>query len=217
MDDDTIPEGSALEELFRTNEAARDLPVGFIGSKVLWTNGSPHLMNIPLVRHSINNYPFNLLEDRGILIIQQNSFVSFLINSSVVSVVGLPFSEYFIWGDDVEYSERIVKSGFVGLYARRSVVIHKTKTCSTADIIADSVENAFKHYYGVRNHLATEKRSWKIKYFLDLIKSVIVTSILIMIRRKDHRLKFALINVRACAASITFHPSIEHIEESCKR
>ena len=51
MDDDTIPQPTALEELVKAAEQLNkheDDKFGFLASKVLWTDGNWHLMNKPL-------------------------------------------------------------------------------------------------------------------------------------------------------------------------
>ena len=166
MDDDTIPNKDSLEKLMDKTNLVKD--IGFLGSRVLFTDGTPHIMNnvIPS-NNNFRDYQWNTFMDQGVLTLKYNSFVSCLISAEAIKKVGLPYKEFFIWGDDQEYTERIVKANFFGGLVLDSIVYHKTKNnygviLSTAD---DSL--AWKYYYGERNKIFLERRDRsKLKFFL---------------------------------------------------
>jgi rhamnopyranosyl-N-acetylglucosaminyl-diphospho-decaprenol beta-1,3/1,4-galactofuranosyltransferase len=127
MDDDTIPSPGALEALLQAHD---DFPAGekplMLSSKVMWTDGSPHSMNVPTVKRSqMDPAGMFLAAEHGTLSVRWASFVSLLISRRVVDEFGLPYSDYFIWNDDTEYTARVLRRGF-GVAVPRSLVTHKT-------------------------------------------------------------------------------------------
>ncbi|MEO2068223.1 MAG: glycosyltransferase family 2 protein, partial [Desulfurobacteriaceae bacterium] len=159
MDDDTVSEKETLLKLQEKSSILNEKKIGFICSKVVWTDGTPHFMNLPSVKPIINGIPFNFYEDKEVLVVESASFVSLLVNRKVIERVGLPLREFFIWADDVEYTLRITKSGFLGLYVRDSIAIHKTKTNYSATTVYD-----WRFYYNVRNWLWIYRLHYRKKY-----------------------------------------------------
>ncbi|MCI1647900.1 MAG: glycosyltransferase family 2 protein [Bacteroides sp.] len=111
MDDDVLPSKDSLEmltsELFSLEEEDK---IGFVCSKVVNLDGDP--VNLPQIntKQKATGYPFwcEKLED-GIVRVSSATFVSVLFPCSIVLKVGLPFKEFFIWGDDTEFTLRISK------------------------------------------------------------------------------------------------------------
>lgn len=197
MDDDTIPTNEALIHMIeRINNLNNDLSIGFVCSKVLWIDKTPHIMNIPAVKPLVNGIPFNLYENKGILLVESASFVSLLLNKNVVKKIGLPIKEFFIWADDVEYTLRIAKNGYLGVYVKDSVVFHKTKTNYSASETYD-----WRFYYNIRNWLWIYKLHYKKKYpFYLLIKLLLTTKL---------PLKIWYLNIKACIDSFIKTPKVK--------
>jgi GT2 family glycosyltransferase len=191
MDDDTIPTETALENLINKNIALDPNKIGFLCSKVLWTDQSPHFMNIPGIKPLINSIPFNIYDEKDLLLVESASFVSLLIKRNAIKTIGLPIKEFFIWGDDVEYTLRITKNGFLGFYVKDSITIHKTKT----NYPSANVDN-WRYYYIIRNWLIILKKYDKKRYIYNLVKNLAKTIVL------PPSLWF--INLKACIASIFF-------------
>ena len=212
MDDDTICQKDTLQVLVKKLELINK-PVGFIGSKCVWKDGTPHLMNIPAIMPSFNKkISFNKYDDKRLLLIETNSFVSILINTAAVKKVGLPYKEFFIWGDDQEYTRRITKAGFLGLYCMDSIVLHKTGVNYFPDFYRDTVPNLWKHNYGFRNEFFMVKKNKGFVFFICwLFVKLIYTSIKLLTIRKDHQLKFLRVLFNSAGRSIFFNPKISHV------
>ncbi|MEW5803096.1 MAG: glycosyltransferase family 2 protein [bacterium] len=210
MDDDTIPSEHALQNL---TEKVKRLPsgyrLGFACSKVIWEGKAIHKMNIPQIQPITNGLPFNELEDEGMLIVKGASFVSLLIHRDVVGKVGYPIRQLFIWGDDIEYTGRIINAGYIGLYVRESTVRHKTKDNYQVNIFRDTPENAWKYYYDVRNKLFMEKQHGLSRYISAFIKNISQGNLKLARKRKSHKLKFIWTNTLASFASLIFNPHIK--------
>ncbi len=133
MDDDSKPEPEALAELLAAATRLRDSPggpIGFLASRVLWTDGMPHAMNTPgrMSRGAAPTSP------PGLEPVDYASFVSLLVNATAVRACGLPIAEFFIGSDDVEFSWRLTRGGFAGYHVERSRVWHLTKSNVGMDV-----------------------------------------------------------------------------------
>jgi GT2 family glycosyltransferase len=158
MDDDTIPQTDALDNLIRILKRKEN--IGFVNSKVVWTDGNIHQMNIP---GYVNHYDLG----GGLYAVRSASFVSLLVPSKIVKEVGLPYREFFIWVDDAEFTSRIVKAGYKGYLTTSSIVIHKTTTNYGASIKTATLESAWKFYYYMRNGMFASRgeKPWIVWFF----------------------------------------------------
>jgi len=151
MDDDCITQPDALERLLAAIETMPKKQkdnIGFIASRVLWTDGSPCLMNVP-VPHQLWLEPHAISSNLARL--SSSSFVSMLISRKAVETVGLPVKEFFIWFDDSEYSRRISEKMHCYLVSD-SVVIHATpKNSAALDFTQLDKSSSWKFAYGIRN------------------------------------------------------------------
>ena len=153
LDDDTIARPDTLEELLA---AWRRFPDGekpeLLASQAWWSDGGVHPMNMPHFRHEEANFEFRAIE-RGTISIRTATFVSLLMRRRCVAEFGLPFADYFIWRDDIEYSGRILRDR-LGVLVPRSIVIHKTATK-----YGPAQGSAERFYYFVRNGVWMHMRS----------------------------------------------------------
>ena len=147
LDDDSLPKPDALAALLQCRDrfdpsSRPDL----LASKVVWTDGSLHPMNIPKPKLYNAEQQFAAAQNAA-MSIRFTSFVSLLLHRRLVAAHGLPLSGYFMWNDDVEYTGRILRHEF-GVMAPASVVVHNT---AVKYVPAASVGSKF--FYEVRNKL----------------------------------------------------------------
>lgn len=148
MDDDTIPETDTLQKLLEAGQNIYEF--GFLASNVRWTDGSPALMNIPVVDPLDWNQTAN---GKGFYpVIKSASFVSLMIPREVIQQVGLPYKEFFIWGDDAEYTARISRE-HTSYFVPNSIVIHKMKQNTGVDIVSDNSDRLDRYFYSFRNRM----------------------------------------------------------------
>jgi GT2 family glycosyltransferase len=154
MDDDTVPRPGALAALVAAREdyPGRTRPA-VVASRVVWTDGRDHPMNLPRRRPGARVDQRRAAEAVGCMPIRSASFVSVLVDADVVRTRGLPVADFFLWNDDFEFTTRVIRGG-VGLYCPASVVVHKTRVFGSTD--ADPGERFF---YEVRNKIWTFGRS----------------------------------------------------------
>lgn len=143
MDDDCIPTRDALEKLMAAADGHPDF--GYLSSKVLWTDGNMCQMNIP--KKDIGKHISEYDKEQNICIA---SFVSCFIREQVVEDVGLSMKDFFIWGDDWEYTLRISKK-YKSYYIPDSVVIHKSKTNFGVNIAKADKSMLPRYRYAYRN------------------------------------------------------------------
>lgn len=147
MDDDTVPTPTALAELLDPLDRLDGLPApAILASKVLWTNGELHLMNPPWPRWDPAAYSIDAAE-RRLLPMRACTYVSMLIHRDAVERYGVPIKHWFIWGDDIEYTARVLRHE-AGYLAPRSVVEHKT-----AHNYNPAQSSTPRFYYDVRNKI----------------------------------------------------------------
>jgi rhamnopyranosyl-N-acetylglucosaminyl-diphospho-decaprenol beta-1,3/1,4-galactofuranosyltransferase len=147
LDDDSIPHCAALAALLNTRERfSPGRRPELLASKVVWTDGSLHPMNVQKPKLYAPDEQFAAAE-HGALSIRFTSFVSMLIHRPLVETYGLPIPGYFLWNDDVEYSARILRREF-GVMVPASLVVHKTPE---KHVPATSVGG--KYFYEIRNKL----------------------------------------------------------------
>jgi len=153
LDDDSIPEPTALDELLRT--LAR-FPPGHqpvvLATKVIWTDGSILPLNAPLFKRK--HLPsFYFAAENGALSIRAAPYAGVLVHRSAVEDYGIPIPEYFLWNDDLEWTGRILRSKF-GVLVPTSVICHKTP--GNPSTTANSGE---RFYFEIRNKLWMCRRS----------------------------------------------------------
>lgn len=136
MDDDTLPQASALEKL-KEHPSFTSGTAGFLGSVVKWHDGNVHVMNL-LNPDCVSKWLGTVLIEKSIPVVSA-SFVSILVSRKAVERVGLPLRGLFIWGDDIEFTRRI-SSCFPCFVVLESEVVHSTSSNAGARAQLSSLE-----------------------------------------------------------------------------
>ena len=156
MDDDTIVNEDTLQKLVDTANSVQD-KFGWLSSLALWTDGKECVMNYHEVAMDWNREKKNILNGR--LLCQAATFVSLFLNRKAIQEQGLPIKEYFIWGDDTEYTKRISRE-YPCYLVLPSQVTHKMKnnegTTNLWEI--EDVDRIERSFYSIRNDFCTFKR-----------------------------------------------------------
>ena len=201
MDDDCIPNEDALEKLMEADEKLNS-EYGFLASRVLWTDGSDHAMN------RINDVKY---DQDHIYKTEYATFVSILLKRETVEKVGLPIREFFIWGDDIEYTRRItMRNHMDSYYIDDSIVIHKTKTNIGSKIAFDDISGIARYRYAYRNEAylyAQEGIRGRIYYGLKCLYNIAR----IIFLAKDHKLKRLKVLLNGVKEGLSFDPKEEYL------
>lgn len=208
MDDDTMTHKSSLvsliDKMSKTDSA-------YIGSRVIWTDGKACSMNTPAngLYKCLYNQP---ALDLHLIEIPGNSFVSCLINMKYVKKAGLPIADFFIYGDDIEFTRRLQKyaKGYLDL---DSVVTHAMTSNNSANIINCEKERVERYKYGVRNNVYI-MRHHDGKHFFGIMAYMIKMSGAIVLRSPDCKGKRLRVLIGSTFKGLFFNPKIKMPELS---
>lgn len=152
MDDDTIPAPGALAALEEA-AAKHPGPLDVLASLPVWVDGRVHPMNASRVRIGASMQERSWAAALDAHPIRTASFVAIMLRAESCRRIGLPLADYFIWGDDTEYSGRLLRSAY-GIQVATSVVEHRTKAFASWQ-----TDPGPRFYYDVRNKLWVYCRS----------------------------------------------------------
>lgn len=163
MDDDVLPTETCLEQLLEARDHIQS-KISFLASSVRGLNGEA--MNVPkLTRKQATSYTdwYQYLGE-GIVQIVKATFVSLLINIEAINSCGLPWKEFFIWGDDSEYTQRVIRDYGPAYMVGKSLAIHKRVGSDELSIVKEENLNRINMYfYYYRNNLIGY---WEYENFL---------------------------------------------------
>ena len=204
MDDDTIPEKECLENLIKSINIIKEKNISFLASTVFGEN--KEVMNVPQIDRipDENGYQgwYRYLEN-GIVRIEQATFVSLLINIKAIEKCGLPIKDYFIWGDDTEYTRRITKFFGKAYFIGESKVIHKRKNARNLTILNEENANRIRnYYYMIRNNLINAKLYRGAKGIIKTLLDDIILSFKVLFKKNKYKMKKFLIIYKGIFAYI---------------
>lgn len=210
MDDDTIPETDALKE-FVASDKLLNGKYGFLASYVKWIDGTPCEMNVPSISQEWRN---NIAQqfDNSMIRLDTASFVSIFIKASTVRRVGLPIKEFFIWGDDMEYTKRISKN-LPCYFVYKSQVTHEMASNKATDIeSADSDRlNRFEKLYRNRYYIVKQHGSKRERlFFWAGIKNTIRDILKSDCKDKMRRCRIV---ISSSLKGLRFNPEIEYVKK----
>ena len=90
-----------------------------------------------------------------------STFCGLYISTKIISEIGLPCKEFFIWFDDTEYSLRLAKYGKIR-NVNSAILNHKTK-------IDMGKGYCWKSYYGIRNQYVIIRKYYGKKVLLKFL------------------------------------------------
>lgn len=205
MDDDTLPQPNALEKLLEADAVLKQ-NYGWLSSVVLWTDGSECKMNRQKLKK--NYYEYLPLLKYGLVLAEQATFVSLFLRSETIRRFGLPIKEFFIWGDDIEFTRRIaVRGGLPSFTAGQSQVVHATKSNVGSNVALDDVERIERYFYAFRNETYLYRQEgMKASVYCFARRCRDFLWILLFGKPKWARLRVLF---RGIWAGFFFHPTVE--------
>lgn len=211
MDDDTIPNRDSLTKLMTEFLKIPKKQRGFAIGQTYWTDGSLTKMNLPVYS------PNQSLATNNVRYVDQASFVAIVFPREVIQSIGLPISDFFIWGDDVEYTERIIKKGFKGIQVLNATILHKMAANNRTNIIGEnSDKNRIERYfYDFRNRIYLSKQKGMSAYIRTLLGRI-VWMIKIIFSKTSHKFLKLKVLLKGTMAGIFFNPLIETVDISGK-
>ena len=204
MDDDTIPNSDALENMEKKAQEIND-EFSFLNSVVLWTDGSLCKMNVPKVTsNAIKGYKSL---DHGLLQIDSCSFVSCFINMKYIYEIGFPIIDFFIYGDDMEYTMRLSEKA-PGYLNPHSIVVHKMGSNVGINIIDIEKNRIDRYFYNFRNLCYIYRKYDQKEYKMHKLKAKYLI-LKALFKSKDSKFKRARVIRKGMRAGKKFNPEIE--------
>ncbi len=210
MDDDCIPNPDSLEKLMSADTVlGGSANYGFLSSKVLWTDGSLCLMNRQKFKKQ--NTENDYFTEKGLKPVTQATFVSLLFPAETIKKAGLPIKEFFIWGDDIEYTRRIsVRMDLPSYLVEDSAVVHAMAQNTGSNIATDVPERIERYNYAFRNENYLYRKEG-IKGFCYYVAKCGFNLLRIIIRAKSHRMKRCGVVIKCMFGGLFFNPPVEEI------
>ncbi len=206
MDDDVVCHADALNELMSAYNVESN--IGFVCSRVVGLDGQP--MNVPQIdrRLTANSYPDWCRHlDKQMIKVESATFVSVLVSTETIREVGLPYKEYFIWGDDTEYTTRITRK-HTAYMVNKSIVVHKRANQGGVSIFTETDSKRLKNiYFHYRNNTHITFKYGEMK---DKLARVFVTTYTILKLLFTIRFAKAWLLMRSQVAALFFSPRVEY-------
>lgn len=208
MDDDVICQSTALDELMKAYQVRDD--IGFVCSRVVGFDGCP--MNTPVAstKLSANGYMdlYDYVAEWGMVRVDSATFVSVLFGVDRIRELGLPYREYFIWGDDSEYTIRI-STLYPSYIACRSIVLHK-RNIQRVLIFEEEKDIARigNYYYKIRNESYNQIKYKRWKRFVYTFLQNCILSLKMLLKFKWRH--FCII-WKAYISLLIFHPVVKYV------
>jgi GT2 family glycosyltransferase len=204
MDDDTMVQPDALKELDDADTLLHG-NFGFLSSAVLWKDETECRMNRVKLKKAYYE-KLELLKD-GLILAEHATFVSMYLNAEAVKAAGLPIRQYFIWGDDIEYSMRL-SHRYPCYLTGRSRVQHWMQENVGSSIALDDASKLSRYHYAFRNDGCTY-RKYGFSGVCYYIGKCGINIGRIIAHAKDHRWRRIGIVLGGMIASWFFHPRVE--------
>lgn len=209
MDDDCLAYSDALQKLIEADDMLNG-KYGWLASAVLWKDGHECKMNRVKLKKSF--YEYLEYMQYGIVQAEQATFVSLFLKTKTIREAGLPIKEFFIWGDDIEYTRRIsVRMHLPCFIAGRSKVIHAMKENTGSNIATDIPERIDRYKYAFRNECYLYRQEgWKgICYYFakcgwNLLK--------IVLKSKNYKFKRIIVLIKSVLIGLMFNPRVESLK-----
>lgn len=207
MDDDCLPYDDALQKLIEADGMLKG-NYGWLASAVLWKDGHECKMNRVKLKKSF--YEYLEYMQYGIVQAEQATFVSLFLKSKIIKEAGLPIKEFFIWGDDIEYTRRIgVRMKLPCFIAGKSKVVHAMKENTGSNIATDVPERIDRYKYAFRNECYLYRQEgWKgiCYYFAKCVWNLLK----IIFKSKNNKFKRIMILIKSIMIGLTFNPKVKY-------
>ena len=141
---------------------------------------------------------------------EQATFVSLFLRTETVREHGLPIREFFIWGDDIEYTRRLAVRKKLPCYvAGQSRITHAMKENVGSSIALDSPERLGRYNYAFRNenYLYRQEGIRGVVYYIGKCG---VNILRIILHAKDNRLRRCGIILKQMVMGVFFNPEVEY-------
>ena len=147
----------------------------------------------------------------GLILVEQATFVSLLFPAAAIEKAGLPIRDFFIWGDDIEYTRRMtVRLGLPCYLAGQSQVTHAMKENNGSSIALDSPERISRYRYAFRNENYTYRHEG-VRGVCYYIAKCGLNLCRIWAKAPGQRLRRSWIILSRMVSGLWFNPKVEQV------
>lgn len=204
MDDDTIPEREALQNLLECDRKLEG-KYGWLSSRALAPDGTDQPMNrqrkTPYT--DVEGYTENQVPA------VMASFVSLFLRTDIVKKFGIPIADFFIWSDDWEYTRRISKE-LPCYVSSESRVVHAMKNPGTVNIATDVPARWERYRYFYRNDVVLYRREG-IRGWLWLLAKDLWHTVQVVLDSRGSRCARISIIWKGFAEGVRYRPRISYL------
>lgn len=209
LDDDLIVKETALEELIKAAEIVKEF--SFLSSKIISPDGT--FVNTPTIDTNTSKYKYarwGQFAEHSIIRLKNATYASLFINTFLLKTVGLPNKNFYMWGDDIDFTWRLSEIAPAYL-AAKSIVTHYRQDPSLPHIFSETnKERIALHFFMIRNGLyVTRKHKRRVEFFMELyyhFKMILICTFL----KRD--LKKTSIYTKGVIAGLFFNPPVLYPE-----
>lgn len=172
MDDDARPELDAFESLMATSPTPENIygSIAVCGKNTSWQTS---LMNTNSITTTNKVADIPTLAEVTFL-----PFLGLLIHSSTIEKIGLPDSDFFIAGDDLEYCLRARKAGLKIMVAGQSRIHHSKAEIHTSNLFGFKLDRLkippWKNYYNTRNKILIAKKYHGFRLLTETLPGILM-------------------------------------------
>jgi dTDP-4-dehydrorhamnose reductase len=217
MDDDVVPDPDALDELRRAYEEnfAGTARVGFLVSQLAAADGRPN--NVPQIDDRIvasdRCAEWGELLAKGIVRVRIATLTSILLPRATIERCGTPCRDFFIWGEDTDYTLRIT-DWRPGWLVGRSRAVHLRGVGGFLDIFNE--ENPGRQhdfYYLYRNTTYHRRAFWPAHGFALFLGKAFLHFVRAL-GSPEHGFLRARVIFGGVLAGLVFRPRYQPIREA---
>jgi GT2 family glycosyltransferase len=216
MDDDVIPEPSALEQLIKAYATCFSSPeeVGFIVSRVVTPDGQPN--NVPDVdayQDAQRPPQWARLLHHGMVKIKFSTFCSDLIPRTTIDRFGFPCADFFYGGEDVDYTMRVGKER-PGYIVGTSQATHLRAVAGTFHALNERSRARIPFYFYFYRNQTYLRRSQMGRKMFALYVFTSLRDVVRVLFKSPLGLALSTAMLRGILAGLTFEPRRISIAEA---
>lgn len=195
LDDDTIPQKNCVEKIAKASSYLnKEDQVSFFASSIYGPNGE--YMNVPEIdsRPSPNGYAgwYDQLKN-GMVKIRTATFVSIVINKDAIRKCGFPCKEFFIWGDDSEYTMRLTEKFGIAYLVGESRAIHLRNDARALAIEDEDDVHRLKMFHYFYRNTFIYRRYYNDNITQKIKNLVVVLKKIKLLKASNGRTKFKMV------------------------
>ena len=212
MDDDVIPETTALERLLEADAlleekgAKRTYLLSTAFSETGQATNTPQISDR---RNGAGYFGWPEQLEHGLVAVGSGTFVSILLPRSTLKQYGLPISSMFIWGEDAEFTLRITRE-VPGYLVGASRVTHVRHGGATISIVSETNPVRIGYYKNfVRNNILLARKYKTRSRLISVLFNNVALVIKLVFRRQPRK---AYVVMTGILQSFAFSPRNERVD-----